>query len=139
MKFLHFGVKVDNIQEAMQSYTSLLGVTWNPVLEFDSPHQTMHGKPSSCKIFVTHGKTADGVEIEMIQLLDGAVPDQLVLGEQQGISHVAFTVDDLAAAKEKALAQGLTVVNEGQASKADWIFLLDKKLGGSLVQLVQMH
>jgi catechol 2,3-dioxygenase-like lactoylglutathione lyase family enzyme len=138
-KFLHFGFKVKDIHASMKTYGALLDIKWDPVVEFQTEEQDLHGKPCPLRIYLTHGHTSDGTEIEMIQLLDGDVPDRIVLGDRDGISHVAYSVDDLEAARARAQAQGLKIVSEGKAGRANWIFVADDKLGGALVQFVKFN
>lgn len=138
-KFLHFGFKVKNIHESVKTYGDLLGIKWDPIIEFQTEEQDLLGKQTPLRIYLTHGHTADGTEIEMIQLIDGDVPDRIALGDREGISHIAFSVDDLEAARADAKEQGMKVVSEGKAPRANWIFVADDKLGGALVQLVKFN
>lgn len=138
-KFLHYGFKVKDIHESMKTYSALLDIKWDPVKEFATEEQEIHGKPCPLRILLTHGHTTDGTEIEMIQLLDGDVPDRIALGDRDGISHVAYSVDDLEEARARAQSQGLAVVSEGKAGRANWIFVADDKLGGALVQFVKFN
>ncbi|MGE0740826.1 MAG: VOC family protein [Hyphomonadaceae bacterium] len=137
MRLLHFGFRVHDIERTMQAYTELFGIEWDPVAEYALPRDGDASKLSRSK--VTHGKTGDGVEIEMVQYVEGPPVDEHVLGGREGISHVAFLVDDLAAERAKAQARGIAIVNEGSAPRASWIFLHDERLGGALVQLVQLN
>jgi hypothetical protein len=77
---------------------------------------------------VTHGRTSDGIEIEMDQPIEGEVPDQIVLGEREGISHVVFAVDNLEQGKAKLAERGAKVVHEGTAPGPDWLFVADDRL-----------
>ena len=130
MKLLHFGFKVHDIHRTTEAYRELFGLEWEPVKEY-----TTDGGRSR----VSHAWTDDGVEIEMVEPVDGGALDDLVMGEREGISHIAFSVEDLAAEKEKALSKGLKVVNEGTAPRASWFFIHDDRLGGALIQMVQLH
>lgn len=134
-RLLHFGFRVNDIDSTMQAYRDLSGIEWDPIVEYALPGDG----GAQTRSRVTHGKTGDGVEIELVQYLEGAPVDDLVLDGRQGISHVAFVVDDLAAERAKAAAQGLQIVGEGAAPRASWIFLHDERLGGALVQLVQLN
>ena len=60
------------------------------------------------------------------------------MGGREGVSHVAFLVDDLAAERARQ-RKGIAIVNEGSAPRASWIFLHDDRLGGALVQLVELN
>lgn len=136
-RLLHFGFKVHDIERTMQAYHDLFGIEWDPVAEYAIPNGGEDAAPTRSK--VTHGKTGDGVEIELVQSIEGAPVDDHVLGDREGISHVAFIVDDLAAERAKVEASGLAIVGEGTAPRASWIFLHDERLGGALVQLVQLN
>lgn len=137
MRLLHFGFKVHDIDRTMAAYNDLFGIEWDPVAEFTLPRD---GDPNTIsRTKVTHGKTGDGVEIELVEYVEGPPVDDHVLGDREGISHVAFLVDDLAAERAKVEAKGIAIVNQGTAPRASWIFLHDARLGGALVQLVQLN
>jgi catechol 2,3-dioxygenase-like lactoylglutathione lyase family enzyme len=137
MRLLHFGFKVHDIDRTMAAYNDLFGIEWDPVAEYALPRDGDASQLSRTK--VTHGKTGDGVEIELVQYVEGPPVDNHVMGDREGISHVAFLVDDLAAERAKVEAKGIAIVNEGTAPRASWIFLHDTRLGGALVQLVQLN
>ena len=130
MRLLHFGFKVHDIERTMQAYSEIAGVRWDPVVEYV--------QPGARRSRVTHGYTEDGVEIELVQPVEGAAVEDVIMGDREGISHIAFVVDDLAAERAKALDRGMEIVNEGTAPRASWIFLKDDRLGGALVQLVEL-
>jgi catechol 2,3-dioxygenase-like lactoylglutathione lyase family enzyme len=136
MRLLHFGFRVHDIERTMQAYRLLFGIEWDPVVEYALPSAEA---ASASRSRVTHGKTGDGVEIELVQYLEGTPLDDRVLGGREGVSHIAFVVDDLAAERVRAELQGVTIVGEGSAPRASWIFLHDDRLGGALVQLVQLN
>ena len=138
MNLLHFGFQVKDIARSTSLYADLFGIVWDPIREYDVP-VVVDGEARRNRSYVTHGKTSDGIEIEMVQPIEGEVPDQIVLGEREGISHVAFAVDSLADEKARLAARGIRIVNEGTAPRADWLFVTDDRLGGALVQLVQLH
>ncbi|MGE0387897.1 MAG: VOC family protein [Gammaproteobacteria bacterium] len=135
MKFLHFGFRVHDIERTVAAYRELLGLEWEPVKEYATTDP--QGRPARSQ--VSHAWTEDGTEIEMVQVDGGACLDDLVMGGREGISHVAVAVQDLAAEKSRALARGLKVVQEGSAPRASWFFIHDERLGGALVQMVQLH
>ncbi len=136
MRLLHFGFRVHDIERTMQAYQDLFGIDWDPVVEYALPKAD---NASVSRSKVTHGKTGDGVEIELVQYLEGAPIDDHVLGGREGVSHIAFVVEDLAAERARADANGVAIVGEGSAPRASWIFLHDDRLAGALVQLVQLN
>lgn len=139
MDLLHFGFKVKDIERAMQAYGDLLGIQWDPVVEHHAADMVVDGVHGPSRVKVTHGKTANGVEIELVQLVEGHTTDDLVMGDREGISHMAFLVDDLDRCRADLVAKGYRVVNEGKAPRADWIFTHDEKLGGALLQFVRLN
>lgn len=138
MKFLHFGFAVHDIEKTMAAYRDLFGIRWDPVVEHSSA-VLIDGERHGSRVKVTHGYTSDGAEIEMVQAIEGRTTDEVVLGPREGISHIALEVEDLAAEKERLLGLGMKIINEGQAPRANWLFVADDRLGGALVQLVQMN
>lgn len=136
MRLLHFGFRVHDIERTMQAYQELFGIEWDPVVEYALPNAN---DASVNRSKVTHGKTGDGVEIELVQYLEGASLDEHVLGDREGVSHIAFVVENLAAERARAVANNVKIVGEGSAPRASWIFLHDDRLGGALVQLVQLN
>jgi len=138
MKFLHVGFKVNDIHGSMKTYQELFGITWEPVREYALTTLSA-GVATPVRTLVTHGKTDAGFEFEMIQLLDGTTPDDIVLEGRQGLSHVAFTVDDMVTAAKRVEDAGLRRVNEFCSDKVDFAFYQAETLGGALVQLVKFH
>lgn len=139
MEFLHVGFKVNDIHRTTALYGELFGIVWEPIREHRLDDITLHGRISPVRTLVTHGKTASGFEIEVIQCLEGEVADDIVLQGREGLSHVAFLVDDLAAASGEMQARGLRPVSEYYSDYVDFIFFEGQGLGGALAQLVQFH
>lgn len=130
MRLLHIGFRVSNLERVVNAYTHMAGFKWDNIVE----HQQPHGR-----FKVTHGYTTDGTEVEFVETLAGAAIDDLVLGDRDGVSHIAFAVDDLDAERAKAQAHGVEVLGEGDAPRARWLFLKDPSFGGVLIQLVELH
>ncbi len=130
MRFLHVGFRVRDLESTVAMYTQVPGFTWDAIAE--------HQQPAGC-FKVTHGYSTDGAEFEFVQTMSGTAVDELVLGEREGVSHIAFAVDDLDAERTKAVANGIEIVNEGAAPRARWLFLKDPRFGGVLLQLVELR
>jgi methylmalonyl-CoA/ethylmalonyl-CoA epimerase len=136
MGFLHVGMKVDDVERTTRCYTAAFGIAWEPVREYQLSHITMEGEAVPSRTLVTHGKTAQGFEIEMVQVLEGKVADDLVLDGREGVSHIAFTVDNLDTAIAEATERGLRLVSEYRSEQVDFAFFDGDDLGGVLAQLV---
>ncbi len=138
MKFLHVGFAVKDIHRSTELYGRLFGIEWEPVKEF-SITNTIEGRENPSRSRVTHGYTDSGFEFEMVENLAGTSADSLILGDREGLSHLAFTVDDLPAERQRLEAEGLRMVCEFTSPKVDFQFFKDERLAGALVQLVQFH
>ena len=136
MGFLHVGMKVHDIERATRCYAEWFGITWEPVREYQLSHITVDGDTAPSRTLVTHGKTVEGFEIEIVQVLEGKVADDLVLDGREGMSHIAFTVDDLDTAIGEATERGLRLVSEYRSEQVDFAFFAGDDLGGLLAQLV---
>jgi hypothetical protein len=79
------------------------------------------------------------VEIEMVQAVRGRDPDTAVLGRRQGVSHIAYRVDDLPPAMARAEAAGLQRLCTYSSDQVDFSLHEGPALGGMLLQLVAFH
>jgi catechol 2,3-dioxygenase-like lactoylglutathione lyase family enzyme len=139
MDFLHVGMKVDDIHRSTELYRTLFGIDWEPVREYRLAAEADDGTVESSTTLVTHGKTASGFEIEMIQVLEGHTPDEVVLGSREGVSHFGFTVPDFDVAIGAAEARGLRKISEYRSEYVDFAFFSGGDLGGALAQLIQFN
>ena len=138
MKFMHFGFKVHDIEKSSAAYRELFGLDWEPIKDFTLPTR-VGDRFGEVRSKVTHAWTDDGVEIELVETVSGHSADNALLGDREGMSHLAFEVEDLAAERARAEARGANIISEGTAPRASWFFIHDERLGGALVQLVQLH
>jgi catechol 2,3-dioxygenase-like lactoylglutathione lyase family enzyme len=138
MKLLHVGFAVKDIHRSIKLYQEAFGIRWEPVKEY-ALTTYIDGVANPTRALVTHGLTDNGVEFEMVENVAGISADSLILGDREGLSHMAFVVEDLAAARADAEARGIRTVSEFRSEKVDFIFLKDERLAGALVQLVQFH
>ena len=95
-----------------------------------------------------HGVTVVFVElpngkVELLEPLGDASPIAAFLerNPQGGMHHICFEVDDLAAARDRLLAEGLRVLGSGEprlgAHGLPVLFLHPKDVAGTLVELEQ--
>lgn len=138
MKFLHVGFAVKDIHRSVALYRDLFGFSFEPVKEY-ALTTLLDGRENPGRSLVTHGHTSNGVEFEMVQNLAGISSDSLILGDREGLSHIAFTVDDLVAARAEMEAKGLKMVYAFASGKVDFQFFKGEGLAGVLVQLVKFH
>src|SRR5947209_13081713 len=103
-------MKVDDIERSRALYGQLFGMSWEPVSEYALSDSVIEGEVVASRTLVSHGWSADGTEIEMVQVVEGRTPDHLVLGDREGLSHVAYSVEELAPAVAAAEEAGLRCV-----------------------------
>lgn len=126
----HLGIAVADLDEAIHLYRDVLGLTlvsrW--VAEQD-------------RIEAESFRVGD-VEIELMRPLDDASPVAKHLAKRgEGIHHVAFAVDDVAATLAGARAQGLEAIDEepraGGGGRTRVAFLHPRTMHGVLTELEQ--
>ena len=121
-RFTHVAVRVADMDRSVRFYRDLLGFTErNRHVGKGGPSAMMIGNPdaSLSAVFLER----DGAVVEL-QTLDGDDP-QVVTRVQRGLSHIGFTVTDLAAMLRDVQAAGGTVIESSRFS--------DPSLGSEVV------
>jgi methylmalonyl-CoA/ethylmalonyl-CoA epimerase len=125
----HVGIAVKNLDAAVASYERLLGVA--PV------HRERVEDQGVEEVLFAVGSS-------YIQLLGALVPDtpvgRALATRGPGVHHVAYRVDDVAAALDHLRAEGARLIDETPrtGSRNTLIaFVHPKAMGGVLVELVQ--
>lgn len=136
MRLFQIGYKVNDIHRTIAAYRDLFGFEWEEVKTYDLPES---GARARTRSLVSHARLEGGVELELVETVDGVTADVELLGDGEGISHIGLMVDDLEAAKAQMTARGARIAHEGEAARAVWAFVIDGRLGGAMVQLVQMR
>jgi methylmalonyl-CoA epimerase len=125
----HVGIAVEDLEEAVERYRALLGV--------EPSHRERVEDQGVDEVLFDVGGSA-------IQLLGALGPDTPVgrslATRGPGVHHVAYRVDDVAAALEHLRAGGARLVDETprRGSRDTTIaFIHPRSMGGVLVELVQ--
>lgn len=128
-KIEHIGIAVKNLETSNKLFEKLLGVAAYKQEEVES-----EGVKTS---FFMNGPNK-------IELLEATNPDSPVARflekKGEGIHHIAFDVDDIAAEIKRLKEEGFTVLNEEPKKGADnklVAFLHPKGTNGVLVELCQ--
>lgn len=129
LKFIdHIGIAVRNLDESLQPWR-LLGLSEIAVEELPE-----HG------VRVAMLPVGDG-KVELLEPFGEDSPvGKFIASNGPGLHHIAFRVDDLAAALESARQQGLSLIDQVPrrgAGGALIAFLHPRSLGGILVELCQ--
>ncbi|MAU42046.1 MAG: methylmalonyl-CoA epimerase [Kordiimonas sp.] len=131
-KLNHVAIAVPDLDAAVKLYRDSLGA------DVSSPvDQPDHGVVT---VFVTLPNT----KIELLYPLGDKSPIQGFLDRNQagGIHHVCYEVDDIIAARDKLVADGLRVLGDGEpkigAHDKPVLFLHPKDFNGTLVELEEV-
>jgi len=127
----HVAIAVPNIENAAAVYRDTLGATVSPAVP-----QPDHGVTT---VFIELPNT----KIELLEPLgeDSPIAGFLEKNASGGIHHICYEVDDIAAARDKLVANGLRVLGTGEpktgAHGKPVLFLHPKDFNGTLVELEQ--
>ena len=128
-KIEHIGIAVKNIEESNILFEKLLGVS-----SYKSEEVESEGVLTS---FFQTGTN----KIELLTATNPESPIAKFLEKKgEGIHHIAFDVDDIAAEIERLKSEGFVLINEVPKKGADnkWVvFLHPKNTNGVLVELCQ--
>lgn len=84
-----------------------------PDIHFDPEHCTLHGAPADFVVHVALAYAGD-LQLELIQPVRGeSIYTEFLARCGPGLHHLCFEVDDMAAARAAAEADGLPVVQAG--------------------------
>jgi len=129
VKIDHIGIAVKSLEEAKGLYTRVLGLEW----EQDEEVHTEAVRVSFFKTGESH--------IELLEALsDDSAIARFIDKKGEGIHHLAFAVDDIGAALEKARVEGYQLIDESPRRGAGGklvAFLHPKSTNGVLIELCQ--
>jgi methylmalonyl-CoA/ethylmalonyl-CoA epimerase len=125
----HVGIAVENLDEALELYTKLLG------LELKGTEVVEAQKVRTA--FLPIG----GTEVELLESTDPEGPiGKFIASRGAGVQHLAFRVDDIEASLAELKAAGVRLIDEVPrygAGGARIAFLHPKSTKGVLVELCE--
>ena len=129
MKFDHIGIAVDNLDEAVETYSKILNSTLfkREVVE-DQKVETVFFKTGESKVELLGATSPDSVISKFIQK------------RGPGIHHIAFEVEDLESEMKRLQSEGFRLLSDKPLKGADnktIVFLHPKGSKGVLVELCQ--
>ena len=126
-KIEHLGIAVNNLEEANELYTKLLGVE-----PYKQESVEREGVTTS---FFKVGES----KIELLEASNSESPIAKFLEKRgQGIHHIAYAVDDIKAEMKRLQDEGFVLLSDEPKPGADGkvvVFLHPKSSGGVLVEL----
>lgn len=137
------GFAVRDLEAALTRYRQRYGLepTLTETIELDGRNTyRYHGRPNACRLKIALFDQ-DGVQLELIQLLDGEHPvGDFVRQRGEGVNHLGFFVDDLDATVRSLIEQGARPVIEGHFRLTDgragaFVWLTDDDGGGAMLEI----
>jgi catechol 2,3-dioxygenase-like lactoylglutathione lyase family enzyme len=125
---------VPDMADAIPRYTTMFG---DPFAVIDVPglEVLVDGEPSLTTLRLGFGATGD-LEVELVEVLDGLWPTRDWLGKHgEGLHHLRYPVDDVAASRAEMVAAGFQVTVE--SVNGDFVYLESPPLNGMTVELIQ--
>ena len=130
----HVGIAVRDLEEQVEFYTSTFGLT----VVAREEHEAQGVREA---MLVVADGPAGGSYVQLLEPLGPDTPVGKFLARNgEGIHHVGYGVDDVAAALESIGATGVRLVDERPrhgSMGASIAFLHPKDVGGVLTELVQ--
>lgn len=128
-KIEHLGIAVENLEEANELFTKLLGKEHYKVEEVDSE-----------KVATSFFQIGD-TKIELLEATaETSAIHKFIQKRGKGIHHIAFDVDDIYREMKRLESEGFELLNEVPKEGADnklVCFLHPKSTGGVLVEICQ--
>jgi methylmalonyl-CoA/ethylmalonyl-CoA epimerase len=129
---------VRNLDEALPRYTAMFG---GPLRVMDVPglEVVVGGVPTSATLRIGFGSTGPSgdIEVELVEVVSGDWPTLAWLDEHgEGLHHVRYPVDDLAAVRAELVAAGFEVLLEEPNDV--FAYLASPLLNGMAVELISL-
>jgi len=121
MKWDHIGIKTSDVDKSLRFYTDILGLERQEELEIMG------------KRFYFVGNDTVSIEIEAGNPNDTQVDPRT----QNGLYHLAFTVDDVEGLVDRLKSEGIPIALEPVSTRSDRIVAFVEDPDGAFIQLIQ--
>jgi lactoylglutathione lyase len=121
MKWDHMGIKSSDVDRSLRFYTDILGLEMQEELEILG------------KRFYFVGNDTVSIEIEAGNPGDTQVDPRT----QNGLYHLAFTVDDVEGLVDRLKSEGIPIALEPFSTRPDRIVAFVEDPDGAFIQLIQ--
>lgn len=146
----HVGIAVEDIDRAVEYYTSVFGLGPFHTEVYDLSQFVHKGPPIRAKVKAAIAYSGP-VFVELVQVLEGeTVHSEFLKHHGEGLQHLAFSVDDIEAAVDELGRKGieplmrysLTVEGQGGSGAAFEVheaYLDSARIGGTVIQLLEIR
>jgi catechol 2,3-dioxygenase-like lactoylglutathione lyase family enzyme len=131
------GYVVGDIEKACRYYESTFGIgPFSPPMEVDMTGAILRGKAVETTIKVSFAQLGE-VQIEFIQPVEGENPYFEFLAKNgDGIHHLAFETDNMAAAKAHFAEKGIEPVYHQDMGFMEFAYFDTSEVGGTMVEFI---
>ena len=131
------GYVVGDIEKACRHFESAFGIgPFSPPAEVDMSGAVLRGKTVETKILVSFAQLGD-VQVEFIQPLEGENPYIEYLAKNgDGIHHLAFETEDMAAAKAHFASEGIGPIWYQDMGFMEFAYFDISEVGGTMVEFI---
>ncbi|QIX26527.1 VOC family protein [Nocardioides sp. JQ2195] len=138
---IQIGCVVDDLDKAEQTYSASFGITrWSRFtgVAFAPERTTYRGAPADLEIDVSLGYSGTQ-QVELIQPVRGrSIYTEFLERSGPGVHHLAWAVDNMADALDRARATGLVVVQQGEMNGMEFAYLETPGMGTHFVELMRL-
>ena len=137
-RLYHVGICVRDIAATVQFYTNVFGIGPFTYRDVAYDNATYYGKVAGYR-----GKRAFAqmgpMMLELIELVDGpTIHEGFLETRGEGLHHLGFEVDDLAASMEEAIRRGLEITQSFTRNDGTGFAYVDSdRVGGTIFEVVE--
>lgn len=139
------GVVVEDLDRAIAYYEDTLGIGPFSIVEFVPDRHWCEGKPCPIKLLLGFAELAPGVQLEMVQPVEGDAPTQWFLDEYgEGMQHLGYEVENYDEWIEYLISKGIDPIplqnaefnfGDGQRRAA---YMKTDVIGGVVIEIIEV-
>jgi methylmalonyl-CoA/ethylmalonyl-CoA epimerase len=133
------GIVVNDMDEAIEYYSSVFGLGPFSVIEFDIEDFTYRGQKGNCRMKLGFAESGS-IEIELVQIVEGETPHtEFLRAKGEGVQHLRFHVDDLDGTLDELAKKGIEPVlyKHYKDYGIKFAFINSDKIGGITFELIE--
>ncbi len=137
-KVNQIGIVVKDMDEAINAYKQILDLGAIQVLERPPETCMLRGTETHFRL-KTGFAMLEGVQIELIQVLEGRSPHSEFLETRSpGVHHLGFYVNDIDAEMAQVIQAGMGIYARGEFMGARWAYIDTLAIAGIFQEFIQL-
>ncbi len=133
----HISVIVRDLDVALSQYARLYSGPFKRYAYQNTAR--VFGEVTTYSLRMAVGKIGEGLDVEIIQLVDGnhRIHSEFLRDRGEGVQHVAYQVDDLVGAVKAFEAAGFPVILEKADGTGSAVYVDTRPVGGLITELIR--